>query len=360
MDPRIIKFAKILVDYSTNVKKGETVVISGEVEAKPLILELYRQVIKKGAYPRLHIGLPGTSYIYFKNASLEQLKKFPKIFDYEVKNSQVYISIISNSNTRELTNVDPKRIAIRQKVVQPIGDYIANRRDKIRRVTTLFPTKALAQEAEMSLEEYENFVYNAINIDWQKEAKKINKIKRLFKNADKIRILGKDTDITFSIKGRPAIADTDKVENMPSGEIFWAPLKKTVNGYISYTYPAIYGGREVNGIKLEFKNGKVVKATAEKNEKFLKQIIATDPGAKYLGEFGLGCNYHINKFTKEILFDEKIGGSIHLALGMAYKECNGKNKSAVHWDMIKDLKKDKGEIWVDDRLVQKNGKFIGL
>jgi len=355
-DERIKKLAEILVNYSVRVKKGETITISASSAAEELVVELYRLIIKKGAYPVVNIQFPKMAYIYYKNASKEQLRKFPDIFNFQIKKSQACISISADENTRELSNVDPRSVAVRQKITAPISDYIVNEKKKIRRVSLDFPTNALAQDAEMSLEEYESFLFNATNQDWNKEKKRLYKIKSLFKNADKIRIIGSDTDIEMSVKGREFIVDAGE-ENMPGGEIFSAPLEKTVNGKIKFTYPAVRSGREVNDVELEFKNGKVIKAKASKNEKFLKAMINTDKGSKYVGELGIGGNLQINKFTKNLLFDEKLNGTIHLALGMAYKECKGTNKSALHWDIVKDLKKN-GKIIVDGKVVQKNGKWI--
>lgn len=356
MDERIKRLAEILVNYSVKVKKGETISISASSAARELVVELYRLIIKKGAYPIVNVQFPKMAYIYYKNASKEQLKKFPDIFNFQIKKSQAVISISADENTRELGNTDPKKIAIRQKVTNSISDYIVNEKKKIRRVSLDFPTNALAQDAEMSLEEYEDFLFNATNQDWNKEKKRLYKIKSLFKNANKIRIVGSDTDIEMGVKGREFIVDAGE-ENMPGGEIFCAPLEKTVNGKIKFTYPAVRSGREVNDVELEFKNGKVIKAKASKNEKFLKEVINTDKGSRYIGELGIGGNLQINKFTKNLLFDEKLNFTIHLALGMAYKECKGTNKSALHWDIVKDLKKG-GKIIVDGKVVQKNGKWI--
>jgi len=207
----------------------------------------------------------------------------------------------------------------------------------------------------MSLQEYQNFLFNAIIQDWKREFKKYQKWASYFKKASQIRILSSDTDLTFSIKNRPMIIDDGK-ENMPGGEMFCAPQHKTTKGYIKFTYPAITSGKEVTDIYLEFKNGKVTKSTASKNQNFLKEMINTDKGSSYLGELGIGLNKNINKFTKNLLFDEKISGTVHLALGMAYKECKGTNKSALHWDIVKDMKN--AELIVDGTVIQKKGRFI--
>ena len=351
-DPRIKKLADILVNYSIKIKKGDTIQLSFEAKAKPLALECYKLILKRGAFPLVKTAMEGFGYAYYKLASKEQLKKFPKLAMYEAKNIQGSISIGGEYNTKEMTNIDPKKVAERRKVTRPISDVHIKRNNW---VICQYPTNALAQDAEMSLEEFEDFVYSACIKDWTKESKRQDKLKKLMDKTKKVRITAKDTDITFSLKGRQGIKCCG-TRNMPDGEVFAAPVDDSADGYIKYTFPAIYGGREVSGVYLEFKKGKVVKATAEKGEKFLKQMIATDKGSCGLGEFGVGVNYGIKKFVKQILFDEKIGGTIHLALGMAYPEGGGKNKSAVHWDMIKDLKKG-GAIYFDGKCIQKNGKF---
>ncbi len=358
VDARIKKAAEILVDYSAKVKKEDYVRINCAPAAKPLALEIYRLCLKKGAYPIFNISFDEAPKIYYENASEEQLKKFPELAMYEAKKMDVFITIGGEEDTRVLEKVDPKKISMRAKVVRPISDYIVNKAQK-RWVLFEYPTKGLAKDAGMSLKDYENFVFDSIDLDWEKENKKMYKLARILDKTDKVRIVGRDTDLTFSIKGMSAKPDDKKYEgqhNMPDGEVFTAPVKNSVNGYIYYEYPVVYNGKEVSGIRLEFKNGRIVKANAKKNEKLLKAMIETDEGSHYLGEFGIGLNYKINRFTKNILFDEKIGGTIHLAVGAAYKECNGKNKSAVHWDMIKDMRK--GEIYFDNKLVFKDGKWL--
>ncbi|MBW2999656.1 aminopeptidase [Candidatus Woesearchaeota archaeon] len=352
VDPRIKKLAGILVNYSIKIKKGNVIEISCGPEAKSLALEVYKLVLLKGAFPRLRVGLPGAGYLYYKHATKAQLEHFPKISYYEAKNLDGYISIGTEYNTKELTSIDPKKIATRSRVMKKISDVIV---DKDNWVVCEYPTNSLAQDAEMSLEEFEDFCYKATNQDWAKEAKRQEKLVKLLNKANSVRIVAKDTDIKFSIKGKKAIKCAG-TRNMPDGEVFTEPVKRSVNGYISYSFPAIKSGKEVNGIKLEFKNGKVVKASAEKNEKFLKEMLKVDPGASYVGEFGIGINYGIKKFIKQILFDEKIGGTIHLALGRGYKETGGENKSAIHWDMILDMRNG-GKLYFDNKLIQKNGKF---
>lgn len=356
VDERIKKLAKIIVDYSVYIKKGDKVIISAGTIAEPLVKEIYKRIIDVGAYPMLNIGFSGLSYYYYKNASKEQLKNFPKFFNYQVKNADAFIGIGAPANARELANVEPSRIAIRTKVTQPITNYIVNEKKKIRRVSLDFPTNALAQDADMSLSEYEDFLYGACLQDWKKLSKRMYKTKRVLDKGKVFHIVAKDTDLKIGIKNRPFIVD-DAKENMPGGEIFNAPLEKTTEGHIRFTYPAIRSGKEVTNIYLEFKKGKVVKATADKNQDFLRKMIKTDAGSQYLGEIGIGFNPKVTKFSKNLLFDEKLSHTIHLALGMAYTECGGTNKSALHWDIVKDLRNG-GKIYLDGKLVNKNGKWL--
>lgn len=352
-DPRVKKLADILVNYSTTIKKGDLIQLNFDVNAKELALECYKLILKKGAFPVINTSVSGFAYNYYKHASQEQLKTFPKLAMYEAKNVQGTISIGGEDNTKEMTNIDPKKIAMRRKVTRKVSDIHIKRNNWI---ICEFPTNSLAQDAEMSLEEFEDFVYKACLKDWKKESKKQDKLKKVLDKGKHVRITGKETDISFSIEGRTGIK-CDGHRNMPDGEVFIAPEENTTEGYIKYTYPAIYGGREVSGVFLKFHKGKVIEAKAEKGESFLKEMIKSDKGSCKLGEFGIGVNYNIKQFIKQILFDEKIGGTIHLALGMAYPEGGGKNKSAVHWDMIKDLRRG-GKIFIDGKLIQKDGKFL--
>ena len=299
VDPRIKKLAEVIVNYSVFVKKGERVIISASTVAQDLVKEIYKLIIKKGAYPSIHLGIPGTSYFYYKNASTEQLKRFPDIYWYEVQRTDKYIGIGSPLNTREFTNVDPKKIAIRNKVTNKITDYIVNAKPKIHRVTLDFPTNALAQDAEMSLEEYEDFLYSACFIDYPKLSKKWARIRDKLNKGKELHFIAPGTDLKMEIFPKSFVLDSGK-ENMPGGEVFGAPVKKSVNGYITFDFPAIRNGVEVTGIYCEFKNGKCIKATAEKNQNFLNKMLDTDAGSRYLGEIGLGMNPKINRFTKNV------------------------------------------------------------
>lgn len=352
LDPRVKTLADNLVNYCIKVRKGDTIKINFGIEAKELALECYKLILRKGAFPIANPIVPGFSYAYFSIATNEQLKHYPKIAEFETKKVDGHISIGADYNTREFTNINPKKVALRTKVLNPLRDMILKADNW---VICEYPTHALAQEASMSLEELEDFIYKATNIDWREQSRRQEKVKKVLDKGSKVRIVASDTDISFSIEGRQGI-NSDAKRNMPSGEVYIAPVEDTVEGHVRFTYPAIKGGREVEDVYLEFRKGKVVKSSAKKNEGFLKEMISTDKGSQYLGEFGIGTNFSIKRFIKNILFDEKIGGTIHLALGSAYKKGGGKNESALHWDMIKDLREG-GKVFIDDRLIQKNGKF---
>jgi len=353
-DLRTRALARLVVDYSVFVKKGEKVIISGTEEARDFVVALYKEVILRGAHPILRFRPSGLTPFFYKYANKEQLEKFPDEFDYIVKNAHKYIGISTESNTRELTNCNPEKITAREKIVHPISDYICNEKPKIYRCTVGFPCMALAQEAEMDLTEYENFLYSACLQNWRGISKKINKIADKFRKGKKVWLKGEGVDLKFEIHGDKLVIDDGK-ENMPGGEIFMAPVRESLNGFIKFEYPAIRGGKEVTEIYLKFENGEVIESKADKNEDFLKQMLATDENSSYVGEFGIGMNPKINRFTKDLLFDEKIGGTIHLALGLAYKENGGGNDSAIHWDIVKDMKKSR--IILDGKVVQDKGKW---
>jgi aminopeptidase len=353
-DPRVKKLAGILVNHSLGVTSGDTVLISSSSEvAKPLVLEVFREVLKAGGHPSTRIDFEEASGIFFKNASKAQLNHFPSVRLHEAKKTDCYVNIRAPLNKKALSNTNPRKVGTRMKVLKPISNVIVHSK---RWILCNYPTNALAQEADMSLSEYEDFLYGATNVDWKKVKAREMKLKRVLDRGRVVRIVGKDTDLTIGIKGRRSIPCYGE-RNMPDGEVFLSPLENTAEGYIFYEMPAIYQGREVTGIRLRFKKGKVVEERADKNRKFLTDMLDTDRGARFLGELGVGVNYGIKDFSKDILFDEKIGGTVHLAVGMAYKEAQGRNKSAVHWDMIKDLRKG-GALYIDGKAIQKNGRFL--
>jgi len=353
-DKRVEKLASILVRHSVGVKKGDVVLIASSSElAKPLVLAVYREVMAAGGNPMTSISFEESQNIFYEYARPEQIAHFPKTKLFEARNIDCIINIRASANKKAMSNIDPALIAARSKVIRPIGEEIVNKR---RWVLCNFPTNALAQEADMSLHEYEDFLYGATNVDWKSAMKKQIKLKAALDAASHVHIKGKDTDLRLSIKGRKAIPCYGE-RNMPDGEVFLSPVENSAEGHIYYEMPAIYQGREVTGIRLVFKKGRVVEAAADKNEAFLNAMLDTDKGARFLGELGVGTNYGIKNFSKDILFDEKIGGTVHLAVGRSYEEAGGKNPSAIHWDMIKDLRKG-GSLSLDGKVIQRNGAFL--
>ncbi|MFC1666108.1 aminopeptidase [Nanoarchaeota archaeon] len=354
IDMRTRKLAQLAVRHSVFVKPDEKVVISGGSEAIPFMIELYKEIILQKAHPIVKINLPDVADFFYKYANKEQIERFPQEIMNLAKTADKWIGIVSDINTRELTNCNPQKITTRRKIVHSVSEYICNEKKEIRRCSIVYPVVSLAQDAEMSLNEYENFAYNACLQDWKKLDKHMNKILKKFKENSKVHLIGENVDLKFSVHGKKATTDKGE-ENMPGGEVFMAPFRESLNGWIKFEYPALKSGKEVTDIKLVFKEGKVIEATASKNEDFLKKMLVTDENASYVGEFGIGCNPKVNKFTKNLLFDEKINGTIHLALGAAYKENGGGNDSAIHWDIVKDMRKAK--IIVDGKIIQENGKW---
>ena len=356
VDPRVTRVAELLVDYSTEVKRGDRVIIDGHARARDMLLELYRLCLERGAHPFLWVRLEGQEYVFYKHASEEQLKYFPEPIYHWMKNTDVYMAIRAPENLRELTNIDPAKISMHMKTLEPINMW---RVEKTRWVVFYYPTHGMAQEAGMSMSEFEDFVYSAcLDVDWPSFGKWMEKLKVLLDKTDVVRIEAKDTELEFSVKGRNAVVACGK-RNMPDGEVFTSVVEDSVNGHIYFDVPAMYRGRLVQGVFLRFRDGQVVEHRAEVGQELLTQILNTDEGARRIGEFGIGLNYRITRPTKMILFDEKIGGTIHLAVGRGYPETLSKNKSAIHWDLIKDLRPD-GRIYFDGELVMEKGRWLVL
>ena len=367
-DPRISKLAQTLVNYSVKVKPGNLVYICGirfTLTGMPLFREVYREALKAGGHPHVTLmGEESLSYIFFSEASEAQLNHVDPIVDYETRNFDCEIAICGGSNTRYLSRIDPERQSRYAKTYTELTKVWLQRSasKELRWVYALFPTSGVAQDAEMSLEEFEDFVFRATYADsedsvvaWQKVHDDQQHLVDYLKGKSNLTVKGPDVDLSLSIEGRTFL-NADGTVNMPDGEIYTGPVEDSVNGWIRFSYPAIRQGREVEGVELHFENGKVVKAKAEKNEEFLQTMLKTDEGASYVGEFAFGTNKNIDRFIKNILFDEKIGGTIHLALGAGYPETGSKNDSAIHWDMICDMR-DGGQVFVDDELFYESGEF---
>jgi aminopeptidase len=363
-DPRIEGVARILVDYSVDVQPGQFVLIEGTPEGRPLILAVYQRVLERGGHPWLQLGLDESAEILYKVASDEQLDFVPDIALQMVETVDADISIWTELNTKALTNVDPAKQSRRQAARRPLQERFLERAAKkeLKWSGTAYPTQAFAQDAEMSLREFEDFVYGAALVHepdpiaaWQALSREQQRLIDWLDGKEQVHLLGPDTDLTLSVKGRSWV-NCDGHENFPDGEIFTGPIEDSVNGHVRFTYPACTGGREVEDVRLWFEDGKVVKATAAKNEEFLLTMLDTDEGARTLGEFAFGTNQGVQRFTKNILFDEKIGGTVHMAVGTGYPETGSLNRSAIHWDMICDLRQG-GEVRVDGELFAKDGQF---
>lgn len=364
-DPRIEKLATVLVDYSVGVKPGDKVVLQGSTLAGPLLNAVYARVLQAGGHPLVDVSMPGIDELFFGYASDEQLQHVPEPHKLIMETYDVRIAVRGTDNTKSLSSVDPARMVICNRARRELMKTFMQRSasGELRWVSTLFPTTAYAQDAEMSLSEYEDFVYNACLPDmedpvgyWQRFSAWQQKIVDWLKGKERVHIVGPDTDLHLSIAGRVFI-NCDGHANMPDGEVFTGPVEDSVQGHVHFSYPAIYQGREVTGVRLWFEDGRVVKATADKNEDFLLQTLDTDDGSRHVGEFAIGTNEGITRFTRQILFDEKINGSFHMALGAGYPETGSQNESAIHWDMICDLREG-GKIWVDDELLYQDGKFV--
>jgi aminopeptidase len=358
-DPRVRNLARILVDYSLAVRHGWTVSVDATAAAEPLVEAAFEALLRKGAFPVVRMMPARAEELFFTCGKPHHFRTVPSHARAHVRCCDAFLRIKSEANTRALTRCDAAKQALLIKTMKPV-------RDVIRRkpwVLTLFPTEAYAQDAEMSLRAFEDFVYGAAFADeddpvgaWRSFRREQARLIRRLRGADDIRIEGPGTDLRLSVKGR-VFVNSDGRRNMPSGEIFTGPVEHSAEGTIVYDYPVCYSGREIDGIRLVFRRGVVVEASARKNEAFLRAMLKSDPGAKRLGELGIGTNRKIQRFTKSILFDEKIGGTVHLALGQSYPETGGKNRSAIHWDMIKDLR-DEGRMTVNGRVFLENGRFI--
>jgi aminopeptidase len=364
MNKYLEKHAHVLLNYSVELKKGEKLAIIGQLATYPLIKEIYRQAIDLGAFPECHFLEEELQEIVLRAGNEEQIKYLPESLQKSYKIADVLLTIWGSANTRIFSNIEPVKMKIYSQGRKPIVDLLFSRLTKgeARWCGTLSPTQATAQEASMSLSEYEKFAYTAGHLNdtnpissWKKIDREQEKICKFLNKKERLRIISQDTDLTVSVKGRKWINCSGK-ENFPDGEVFTSPVEDSAEGHIRFSFPAIHDGREVEDIRLILSKGKVVKASALKGEIFLKEMLKSDEGASFLGEVAIGTNYNISQFTKNILFDEKIGGTTHVALGRSLPEAGGKNISVIHWDMLCDMKNG-GKIFADNQLIYQDGKF---
>jgi aminopeptidase len=363
-DARADALAQILVRYSTRVGEGDVCVIQSTTPAEVLVQAVYEEVLRAGGRPILQLSTEGAQAAFFNLASDAQLDWVAPTSEWLVENADAHIGIMADVNSRELSGTDPKKQARVSKARRELLETSMRRAasGEHRWALTLFPTHSYAGEAGMSLREYEDFYYAAcLATDgdpvtaWERQSEEVKRLSEWIEGKEEVRVTAPGTDITLGVAGRHWIPCYGE-HNMPDGEFFTGPVEDSVNGEISFSFPASYGGRTVSGVRLRFENGKVVDATAEQGEEFLIEMLDTDDGARRLGELGIGTNYGISTGTKEILLDEKIGGTVHMAVGMSYPETGGTNTSAVHWDMVCDLRSG-GALVVDGVELQRDGQF---
>ena len=365
-DPRLEKLADVIVNYSTGVKRGQLVRISSPSVAAPLVVELYRKVVAAGAHPMVRMSPDELSEIFLKTAGEEQLKFVNPVALFEVEKIDASIGVWADENTKSLTNVDPKRMGLSEAARKPLMEVFMRRAAEggLKWCGTQFPTQASAQDAEMSLSEYEDFVFSAGLLDrpdpvaaWKAVSERQQRLADFLNGKSDYRVVAANgTDVRMSVAGRTWI-NCDGHENFPDGEVFSGPVLDSVNGQINFSFPAVHHGREVQGVKLRFKDGKVVDASAAKGQDFLFSMLDMDGGSRFLGECAIGTNYSIRQYTRNTLFDEKIGGTVHFALGAGYPETGNKNESGLHWDMVVDLRHG-GFVEIEGVKVNVDGKFM--
>lgn len=354
-DPRIDELAGILTGYSTAVCQGDVVLVSASgLASLPLVTAVHAAALRAGArHVEIEFDLPDLRRQFYDLATADQLSYFPEHRLNFMREVDVFIGIGAPDNVMTLSRVDQQKLVGHQRLLHPI---LEERVKNTRWVVTRFPTYGAAQDARMSLSDYEDFFFAACNIDWVAESCKQDRLKDLLDRTNEVHISASDTDLTFSLAGMPAVK-CDGRFNIPDGEVFTAPVRESVEGFITFNAPTLYNGREFNRIRLDFEKGRIVRASAPRDEEALNRILDTDDGARYIGEFAIGVNPHIQAPMRNILFDEKIFGSIHLTPGACYDECDNGNRSAVHWDMVKLLHND-GTIALDGDIIQRDGRFV--
>jgi aminopeptidase len=363
-DPRVTKLAKVLVNYSLELKPGQQFALRTSPLAEELSLAVYEEAVKAGAFVFVQNAVPGAEEVFFRHASETQLDFVSPIRKIINETFDATLYIEAEHNTRALSGIDPAKLARSRKAGAPLGKLFMERaaRGEVRWCLTVYPTDAMAQEADMSLSDYREFVYGAGLLNdpdpvarWREEGERQQKLIKWLAGKNQVTLQGANVDLKFSIKDR-TFKEADGKYNFPDGEIFTGPVEESANGWIRFGYPAIYSGQEVTDIELWFENGRVVKEKASKGQELLTSLLNTDAGARFLGEWGIGTNYGIGRFSKNMLFDEKLGGTIHLAVGASYPETGGKNDSGLHWDMLCDMAES--EITIDGALFYKNGKPV--
>ncbi|MFN3149283.1 aminopeptidase [Bremerella sp.] len=366
MDPRFEKLAKVIVQYSAKVERGQLVRITGATVTEPLMIAVYREVVRAGAHPEISIVPDECKRIMLEEGSDEQLSYENPLLLHAVDTIDCSIGLWGQKNTKALSSISPQKSALQSQARKTyFKKFLGRAADgSLNWVGTQFPCESSAQDAEMSLSEYEDFVFRGgfLNEDdpvalWKKLSVQQQKLADFLMTKNEIRfVTPQGTDLTLGVEGRKWI-NCDGHENFPDGEVFTGPIETATEGVVKYSFPAVHGGRESDGIELTFREGRVVDAKASKGEDFLIAMLDQDAGARVLGEIAIGTNYAIQEYSKNTLFDEKIGGTFHAAVGASYPESGGTNESGLHWDMVCDLRQG-GQIFVDGELISENGRFL--
>ena len=355
-DPRNRQLAELLVDTCVGVQPGWQVIVSGSPAGRPLLEEIVRVVAERDAYALLRLTFDDSIFTpraWVRRAPLERLAEPASIDTHTIETCDALIVVAAPENTRDASDIPTERTAAIQGAYRPALERIF--RHEVPWVGCQYPTPALAQEAGMSTEGFADFLYAACLRDWDAERERMQRYADRFDAAEEVRIVGAETDIRLSLAGRGTIVDAGGA-NIPGGEFFGCPIEDSAEGTIAFTeFPAVYGGREMNGIRLRFEGGTVVDASAETNEEFLLETLDSDEGSRRLGELGIGCNPGITRYMRNTLFDEKIDGTVHLALGNGIPELGGTNESRIHWDIVKDLRMPGTRIELDGEVVQQDG-----
>lgn len=363
-DPRVSRLARLLVQYSLEIQPGQTLAILSTPLADELLEEVYAEALRAGAHAYVLMELPNQWELFYKYSADFQLDYVSPFYKTVAESFDARLYIDAPENTRLFSSVDPAKMARRSRAYRQTNKFFFDRTasGEFRWCTTLYPTQALAQEADMSLTDYQEFVYAAGKLNepdpaalWRREGKKQQELAAWLQSKRAVSIQGADIDLKLSIEGR-RFEISDGKFNFPDGEIFTGPVEDSAEGWVRFRYPAIERGSEVKDVELWFEQGKVVREQAAKGAEALTQTLDTDAGARYLGEWGIGTNYDIPRFSKNMLFDEKLGGTIHLALGASYPETGGKNSSGIHWDMLCDMADS--EIRVDGEVFYRNGRPV--
>jgi aminopeptidase len=356
VDPRVEELARLLVQRCVGVQPGWQVLVLGNPGARPLLEQVTREIGRQGAYAllRLRFGMSGLG-TWLNEASDELVSTLSAIEEHDFGEQDAYVAVLAPENTRNGSEVDPNKLALRSAALRPTMEpFLAGEKPW---VGCYYPTNGVAQDAGMTLSQFEDFYWGAMLVDWEPLRQKMERIAERFDAADEVRVTAEGTDLRFSLAGRKGLVDALEA-NMPGGEVFYSPVEDSAEGTIAFTeYPACHLGHEVEGVRLRFEGGTIVESSATSDEEFLVAMLDSDEGARRLGEFGIGCNPGIQKHMRNTLFDEKIEGTVHFAIGAGFPQLGGQNKSAVHWDMVKELR-DGGRIELDGELVQEKGRWL--